>query len=49
MSDDDDIPDLKDFSEQLGKIRKNRGETNDHIPSEIKVNVIDSFILFFVV
>ncbi len=44
MSDDDDIPDLEDFSEQLGKIRKNRGETNDHIPSEIKVNVIDNNI-----
>ena len=41
MSDDDDIPDLEDFSEQLGKIRKNRGDNNDHIPSEIKVNVVN--------
>ena len=40
MSDDDDIPELEDFSQELEKIRQQRGDNNRSEPEEIKVNVV---------
>lgn len=41
MSDDDDVPELEDFSEELSKIRKQKGENSQNEPAEIKVNVVN--------
>ena len=37
---DDDIPELEDFSEELSKIRKQKGEKSEK--AELKVNVINN-------
>ena len=42
MENNDDIPELEDFSKELNEIRKNKGKNNDDIPSEIKVFIFKS-------
>ena len=39
--DDDEMPELEDFTEQLKEIRKNKGIDEKNIPSNIKVGVIN--------
>ena len=39
--DDDEMPELEDFTEQLKEIRKNKGIDERNIPSSIKVGVIN--------
>ena len=41
MSDDDEIPELEDFTEQLKEIRKAKGIDEKNIPKNIKIGVID--------
>lgn len=41
MEDDDDIPELEDLSEELNKIRKQKGQNLQSEPAEIQVNVIN--------
>ena len=41
MEEDDDIPELEDLSEELNKIRKQKGQNLQSEPAEIKVNVIN--------
>ena len=41
MSDDDEMPELEDFTEQLKEIRKAKGIDEKNIPKNIKIGVID--------
>jgi len=41
MSDDDEMPELEDFTEQLKEIRKAKGIDEKNVPTNIKVGVID--------
>ena len=41
MSDDDEMPQLEDFTEQLKEIRKAKGIDEKNIPKDIKIGVID--------
>ena len=41
MSDDDEMPELEDFTEQLKEIRKAKGIDEKNIPKDIKIGVID--------
>ena len=41
MSDDDEMPELEDFTEQLKEIRKAKGIDEKNIPQNIKIGVID--------
>jgi hypothetical protein len=41
MSDDDEMPELEDFSEQLKEIRKAKGIDEKNIPKDIKIGVIN--------
>ena len=41
MSDDDEMPELEDFTEQLKEIRKAKGIDEKNVPTELKVGVID--------
>lgn len=41
MSDDDEMPELEDFTEQLKEIRKAKGIDDKNIPKDIKIGVID--------
>ena len=41
MSDDDDMPELEDFTEQLKEIRKAKGIDEKNIPKELKVGIIN--------
>ena len=41
MSDDDEMPELEDFTEQLKEIRKAKGIDEKNVPTDIKVGVID--------
>ena len=41
MSDDDEMPELEDFTEQLKEIRKAKGIDEKNVPTNIKVGVIN--------
>ena len=41
MSDDDEMPELEDFTEQLKEIRKAKGIDEKNVPKEIKIGVIN--------
>ena len=41
MSDDDEMPELEDFTEQLIEIRKAKGIDEKNVPKEIKIGVIN--------
>lgn len=41
MSDDDEMPKLEDFTEQLKEIRRAKGINGKNIPKDIKIGVID--------
>ena len=41
MSDDDEMPELEDFTEQLKEISKAKGIDEKNIPKDIKIGVID--------
>ena len=41
MSDDDEMPELEDFTEQLKEIRKAKGIDEKNVPTDIKVGVIN--------
>lgn len=41
MSDDDEMPELEDFTEQLKEIRKAKGIDDKNVPTELKVGVIE--------
>jgi len=40
MSDDDEMPELEDFTEQLKEIRKAKGIDEKNVPTELKIGVI---------
>lgn len=42
QEDDDDMPELEDLSEELGKIRQKLNKDNESDSSEIKINVINN-------
>ena len=41
MSDDDEMPELEDFTEQLKEIRKAKGIDEKNVPTELKIGVIN--------